>query len=143
MTRGPWLRSPRGPRGQHDAGQINRILRAQLLHNVGTMDFDGPLADAKRFRRLLAGVGGHDMAQDLALALREAVAARKRPQCSGVAVERESCLDSLSAVDHFAHARNYTLDAPGFFEEIIGTAPDGFDCGRMAPFAETMRIGAG
>jgi EAL domain-containing protein (putative c-di-GMP-specific phosphodiesterase class I) len=59
---------------QHHANEIHRILRAQLFHDMQTMDLDGPPANSKISCRLLAGSGGYDLIEHVAFALREPVA---------------------------------------------------------------------
>ena len=63
---------------EHLAYEIGGVLRAEFLHHVRTVKFDGARTDAERPRGFFAGRAPHDLSQRYAFPRRQRVMAWKR-----------------------------------------------------------------
>src|SRR6516225_8406725 len=69
-----------GSHAEHLAGQIDRVLGAELLHDVGAMNLHRPLTDPERPGGFLVGGAGGDLGEDLVLAAGQELAPREPRQ---------------------------------------------------------------
>jgi hypothetical protein len=114
----------------HLASEIDRILGAELVHDVGAVDFDRSLADAQIYGRFLVGGAGRDQGKNLALAARQKVAAREDRRRDFRTIASPTRATSVSASSRFSMKSNAPF--------LIASTALG-----MSPRPEATKIGAG